>query len=400
MKKTFLNLSKQPITNSYLSNVKNSTLKKEFFYNLSITFDTNNYLVSIKKPVNPKSQYTDKYAHRASQSKTMNMSFKKMANRLKNKYKPKLSMEIGSNDGVFLKNFNKKNIIAVEPCKNLANITNKKGYFTYDKFWDVKLAKTIVNKKGFVDLIYSANTISHIPDLEETFKAISICLSKNGVFVFEDPYIASVLKYNSYDQFYDEHVHLFSFLAIANLIKKYDLKIINTEMLTTHGGSIRFYVAKNNSKHKISTNVKKTYNSEIKQKLNKISTYKKFSFRVKKSKNKLYNLLKKLNKQNKKVISYGATYKSATIFNYCNIGPDLIQFVTDSTKNKQGKYTPGKHIPIKPPCDMVKEKIDYTFLGAWNFLKEITQKEKKYLNNGGKFITHVPEIRIIKKNAN
>ena len=171
-------------------------------------------------------------------------------------------------------------------------------------------------------------------------------------------------------------------------------------MLTTHGGSIRFYVAKNNSKHKISTNVKKTYNSEIKQKLNKISTYKKFSFRVKNSKSKLFNLLKKLNKQNKKVISYGATYKSATIFNYCNIGPDLIQYVTDSTKNKQGKYTPGKHIPIKPPCDMIKEKIDYAFLGAWNFLKEITQKEKKYLNNGGKFITHVPEIRIIKKNAN
>ena len=76
MKKVFLNLLKQPITNSYLSNVNNTTLKKEFFYNLSIAFDTKNYLVSIKKPINPKSQYTDKYAHRASQSKTMNNSFK------------------------------------------------------------------------------------------------------------------------------------------------------------------------------------------------------------------------------------------------------------------------------------------------------------------------------------
>ena len=145
MKKTFLNLSKQPITNSYLSNVKNSTLKKEFFYNLSITFDTNNYLVSIKKPVNPKSQYTDKYAHRASQSKTMNMSFKKMANRLKNKYKPKLSMEIGSNDGVFLKNFPKKKVIAVEPCKNLAKLTKKK-FKTYPNFWNKQLSKKILNE--------------------------------------------------------------------------------------------------------------------------------------------------------------------------------------------------------------------------------------------------------------
>ena len=395
MKKVFLNLLKQPITNSYLSNKKKSTLKSEFFYNLSIAFDTKNYLVSIKKPVNPKKQYTDKYAHRASQSKTMNLAFKKTANKLKIKYKPKLSLEIGSNDGVFIKNFHKKNIIAVEPCKNLARLTNKKGFSTYDKFWDIKLSKNIIKDKGKLGLIYSANTISHIPNLKETFKAISISLDKNGVFVFEDPYIGSVLKHNSYDQFYDEHVHLFSFIAISNIVKKQNLKIIDVEILKTHGGSIRFYVAKSDSKYKPTSSVKKIYKSEIKMGLNKLSAYKKFANRVKKSKQKLLELLKKLKKDNKKVISYGATYKSATIFNYCNIGPDLIEFVTDSTSNKQGKYTPGKHIPILPPVDMVKEKIDYAFLGAWNFEKEIKEKEKNFIKKGGKFITHVPTIKIV-----
>ncbi len=396
MKKVFLNLLKQPITNSYLSNVNSSNLKKEFFYNLSIIFNLNNYLVSIKKPVNPKNQYTDTYAHRASQSKTMNLSFKKIASKLKKKFKPKLSMEIGSNDGVFLKNFNKKEIVAVEPCKNLAKITNKKGYFTYDKFWNVNLAKRIKGDKGNIDLIYSANTISHIPNLKEVFKAISICLNHNGVFVFEDPYIGSVLKNNSYDQFYDEHVHVFSLIAISNLLKIHKLRIIDTEILTTHGGSIRFYVARNESKHKISKTVKKIYTKEFNEKLNKFSTYKKFSNRVKDSKIKLIKLLKHLKNKNKKVISYGATYKSATIFNYCNIDSKLINYVVDTTKNKQGKYTPGKHILIKPPCDLVKEKIDYAFLGAWNFSKEIIDKEKKFIKNGGKFITHVPKIRIIK----
>ena len=106
----------------------------------------------------------------------MNLSFQKIAEKLKKKYKPKLSMEIGSNDGVFLKNFNKKNILAVEPCKNLARITNKKRVFTYGKFWNVKLAKNILKNKGNLDLIYSANTISHIPNLKEVFKAVSICL--------------------------------------------------------------------------------------------------------------------------------------------------------------------------------------------------------------------------------
>ena len=396
MKKVFLNLLKQPITNSYLSNINSSTLKKEFFYNLSIVFNLSNYLVSIKKPVNPKNQYTDTYAHRASQSRTMNLSFKKIADKLKKKYKPLLSMEIGSNDGVFLKNFNKKNIIAVEPCKNLAKITNKKGYLTYDKFWDTKLAKKILKKKGSVDLIYSANTISHIPNLKEVFKAISICLNQNGVFVFEDPYIGSVLKNNSYDQFYDEHVHVFSLIAISNLLKIHKLRIVDAEILTTHGGSIRFYVAREESKYKISKSVKKIYKSELNKRLDKFDTYKRFSYRVQRSKKKLIKLLKNLKKKGKKVISYGATYKSATVFNYCNIDSNLIDFVIDTTKNKQGKYTPGKHLLIKPPCDMVKEKIDYAFLGAWNFAKEIMEKEKIFIKNGGKFITHVPEIKIIK----
>jgi len=396
MKKVFLNLLQQPITNSYLINTKSSTLKKEFFYNLSMIINLSNFLVSIKKPVNPKIQYTDIYAHRASQSKTMNLSFKKIAEKLKKKFRPKLTMEIGSNDGVFLKNFHKKEIVAVEPCKNLAQITNRNGYLTYDKFWDTNLARKIIKKRGKIDLIYSANTISHIPNLKEVFKAISICLNHNGVFVFEDPYIGSVLKNNSYDQFYDEHVHVFSQLAISNLLNPHKLKIIKTEILSTHGGSIRFYVAKKDSKYKISKSVKKIYDSEINLKLNKFSTYKKFSLRVQNSKKQLMKLLKKLKKANKKVISYGATYKSATIFNYCNIDKSLINYVVDTTKNKQWKYTPGKHLLIKPPIDMIKEKIDYAFLGAWNFSKEIMAKEKKFIKNGGKFITHVPKVRIIK----
>ena len=396
MKKIFLNLLKQPITNSYLNNVNSSTLRKELFYNLSMQIDLNNYLVSIKKPVNPKRQYTNKYAHRASQSKTMNLSFEKIANKLKRKFKPKLSLEIGSNDGVFLKNFGKKEILAVEPCKNLAEITIAKGYRTYDKFWNIELAKKIIKENGKLDLVYSANTISHIPNLKEVFKAVSISLKQNGVLVFEDPYMGSILKNNSYDQFYDEHVHIFSLISISNLLEIHKLKVIDAEILSTHGGSIRFYVAKENSKYQVSKSVKKIYKSEIIKKLNKFSTYKKFSTRVKKSKIKLVKLLKNLKKNNKKIISYGATYKSATIFNYCNIDKNLIDFVIDSTKNKQWKYTPGKHILIKPPCDMVNEKIDYAFLGAWNFSKEIMAKEKKFLKNGGKFITHVPNVRILK----
>ena len=210
MNKVFLNLGRQPLANSFLKDLEKSTLRREFFYNLKICFNTKNYLVSITKPVNPKKQYTDKYAHRASESKTMRSAFKKVANKLFKRFRPKKIMEIGSNDGVFLKNFDKKSVIAVEPCKNLAKIT-KKLFKTYDEFWNLRLAnKLIIQKKGEIDLIFSANTISHIPNLKETFKGIYKILSKDGVLVIEDPSLLEVLKNNSYDQFYDEHVYVFS----------------------------------------------------------------------------------------------------------------------------------------------------------------------------------------------
>ena len=139
MKKIFLNLGKQPLANSFLKDLSEKTLKNEFFYNLKICFDTSNFLVSVYRPVNPKKQYTDKYAHRASESKTMKLAFKKTANKLNKKFKPDLIMEIGSNDGVFLRNFPPNKVVAVEPCKNLANITEKK-FKTYPEFWNLKLS--------------------------------------------------------------------------------------------------------------------------------------------------------------------------------------------------------------------------------------------------------------------
>ena len=117
---------------------------------------------------------------------------------------------------------------------------------------------------------------------------------------------------------------------------------------------------------------------EKKEKLNKYFTYKKFAIRVKRSKVQLNKILKNLKKKGERVISYGATYKSSTIYNYCNIDSKIIEFVTDSTKNKQGKFTPGKHIKIIAPINLINEKINYVFLGAWNFVKEISIKEKNF----------------------
>ena len=397
MNKVFLNLGRQPLANSFLKDIGKNTLRNEFFYNLKICFNTKNYLVSIDKPVNPKKQYTDKYAHRASESKTMRLAFKKVAKKLIKRFKPKKIMEIGSNDGVFLKNFNKKSVIAVEPCKNLARLT-KKLFKTYDEFWNLKLAKKLIKqKKGEIDLIFSANTISHIPNLKETFEGIFNILSDDGVLVIEDPSLLKVLQNNSYDQFYDEHVYVFSTISVNNIVKDYGLRLFDVENLPTHGGSNRYYICKENGKYKNTSRLKKVIRSEVSYKLHKIKSYLEFSKRVNISKRKLFNLIKKLKKKNKKIISYGATYKSTTVFNYCNLNSKMIDYVTDTTHNKQGKYTPGTHIKIISPEQGMNDTVDYAFLGAWNFKKEIFKKEKNFLKRGGKFITHVPKVMTLLK---
>jgi methylation protein EvaC len=396
MRKKFLNLGRQPLANSFLPSKSKKILSKEFFYNLSISFNTTNYLVSVTNPVNPKFQYTDKYAHRASESFTMRTAFAKIAKRLNKKYLPKIVMEIGSNDGVFIKNFPKRKIIAVEPCKNLANLTKKK-FKTFPNFWNKKLAKKIFSESRKADIIFSANTISHIPNLKETFDAIEYSLSKNGVLVIEDPSLLSVIKNNSYDQFYDEHVYIFSALALSNVVKKSNLRLFNSEKIATHGGSMRYYICKDSARFKNTQKLDLILKNEKKKKLNNFLTYKKFSKRVINSKKKLIKIFKILKSKNKKIISYGATYKSSTVFNFCKIGNNFIDYVTDTTLNKQGKFTPGQHIPIISPEEGMNKSVDFAFLGAWNFKKEILKKEKEFIKRGGKFITHVPSAKILSK---
>ena len=388
----FLNLGKQPITNNFL--IKKNP-KKEFFYNLKLIFYSKSKLVSLDKFVKKKKMFNEKYAHRASGSKTMSLAYSDLAKSIKNKFKPKSILEIGSNDGVFIKHFKKIKNLGVEPCKNLARITTKIGIKTYDEFWTLKTAKKILSQIGKIEVIYSANTISHIHNLDETFKAINYVLSENGVFILEDPSLVEVLKNKSYDQFYDEHAYVFSISALTNITKKTGLSIFNIEKLKTHGGSNRIYFKKvSNKKIKVSKVVSDHLTEEKKLGINDIKIYKKFSNDVKNSKKKLIKIFKDLKRKKEKIIGYGATYKSSTVLNYCKLDNKYIDYFLDTTPTKIGKFTPGTHIPIFK-YKKIPDDINYAFLGAWNFKDEIFKKEKNFIKRGGKFISHVPYPKII-----
>ena len=389
----FLDLGNQPLANYYLK--KKQIKNKEKKYRLVVCFDTTTKMVSIKKTFSSKMMFNNKYPYRSSMSRTMQKSFKYLSDDIKRKFKPKKILEIGSNDGSFLKNFSKNMSIGIEPCSNVEKITKKMKFNTIADYWGIDLAKKILKKFDKVDLIYSANTISHIKNLDNVFRSINIVLSNDGVLIIEDPSLLECLKRNTYDQFYNEHIYVFSYLALENILKKYNLEIFRIENLDIHGGSNRYFIKKMISNRKIENSVKNQKKKETKFGLNKKKTFIEFSKRVKESKNRLIALFKKCKKQNKKIIGYGATAKSTTILNYCNISNSIIDYFLDTTKDKQNKYTPGTKIKIMKYKGFIKKDVDVVFLGAWNFKKEIFKKEKKFIKSGGKFIIHTPYPKII-----
>ena len=393
MIRKFLNLGNQPLANSYL--IKKELNKEEKKFKLELVFNDKNFLVSINKKIATKEMFNDSYPYRSSMSNTMLKSFKNISNVIKERFNPKFIIEIGSNDGAFLFNFNKKNIIGIEPCKNIASITKKKKYRTIDKYWTRNLAR-FITKNNKCDLIYSANTLSHIENLYETFSAINIALAKDGVLIIEGPSLLPCIKNNIYDQFYCEHVYVFSTIALNKVLTKFNLEIFDLNILKTHGGSTRYFIKKkDNQKYKINKKVKKEILKERKYGLHKFKTYLSFSKRVRKSKQNFIKILNKLNYENKKVIGYGATAKSCTVLNYCKINEKYIRYFLDTTPDKINKYLPGSRIKIKKYKRLSRKDADVVFLGAWNFKKEILKKEKKFKKEGGKFLIHVPKVKLI-----
>ena len=387
----FLDLGYQPFANEYLKHKK----KKEKKYRLLIDFNKKNKIVSIKKKFLSEEIFKNNYPYRSSISKTMRKSFKGLSNIIKKKFKSEKILEIGCNDGVFLENFDNEKTVGIEPCKNIAKLSKKKNINVISEYWTKKLSNKIKKKYGKFDIIFSANTITHIKNLDEVFSSVNNVLNDNGVFIIQDPSLLKLIKKNAYDQFYNEHIYVFSYLSLAKIIKEHNLEIFNLENIKDHGGSIRYYIKKKQALYNINKSIKTQKKIEIKNGLHKFSTYKKFANRVKLSKEKLIGLINRINKKNKKIAGYGATAKAVTVLNYCKIDHKNIKYFVDTTPEKQGKLVPGVKIPIKKYSKLLKTKVDYVFLGAWNFKNEIFKKEKKFLSNNGKFITHVPFPKII-----
>ena len=391
----FLDLGKQPLGNGFLDKRKKA---KEYFFNLSVGFSKKSKMVQLINVPKKEKMFNKNYSFFSSTSKYMDHHFEKFSKEIKflikkNKISNPVIVEIGCNDGIMLKRFKEMSHYGIEPSKNVANQAKKNGLNVVTSFFNKKTVENIKKTNKKIDVFYAANVMCHIEEINNVFEIVSKNISDKGFFVFEDPYLGEIIKKTSYDQIYDEHVFLFSAISISQLAKKFGLRLFDVRNQITHGGSMRYYICKKNN-HLVTQRCKKIIKNENLMGLDKISTFKKFALKVEKSKQNLNGLLAKIKSDGKKIYAYGATSKSTTIFNYCNIDSKLISFYFDNTPIKQNKLSPGMHIPVLG-FDKLKQFPDYFFLSAWNHSREILQKEKKFKKNGGKWITHVPNVKII-----
>ena len=381
--KPFMSFGKMPIANGFL---EKQDFSKEYFYNMEVGFSEDISLLQLNDHPKPEVMFNENYPFFTSSSKHMIKHFKSYANFVR-KYLNTNSklIEIGSNDGTFLKNFsnNSNNIIGFEPSKNVAELAQKNKVPTINSFFNTKTIANINEYLGNTDLICASNVICHIPDLNDLIKSVDILLSLDGTFVFEEPYLGSMFDQVSYDQIYDEHIYVFSVSSVSKIFERFNLYLVDAIPQKTHGGSMRYVVKRKNDK---SSQIKKIIEEEKIKKLDQIESCLMFKNNCEISKKRIVDKINILKNQGKSICGYAATSKSTTILNYCQIGCDQIDYICDTTSEKIGKFSPGMHIPIKDMDYFRKNQTDCIYLFAWNHKLEILNKEKNFK---GYWFSHV-----------
>ena len=385
-----MTFGKMPIANNFLTK---DEMHQEYFFDMSPAFCNQCKTFQLTEQPDPKKMFHSQYPFFTRSSKVMSQHFRSLAKEIEDQYckNPDFSIcELGCNDGAFLEHFANKNMhhLGIEPSENVAQEANKHGVKTSCVFFNDETAENIKQQNGQFDVIYSANVMCHIADLNSVARGVCALLKPDGHLIFEDPYLGNVFEKTSYDQIYGAHIYLFSLHSVKNIFEKHGLKLVDVTPLETHGGSMRYTFAKDTAEP-CSPAIEKWLSHEKKLALDQTSFCKTFKQNCKESKAALVNKLKKAKAEGKKVVGYAATAKSTTVLNYCGIGTELIDCIYDTTPLKQGKFTPGTYIPILPYSEFSSCGADVCCLFAWNHKNEIFDKEKDFTENGGQWISHV-----------
>ena len=395
----FLDLGFAPPSDRLIS--KEELDEPEILFPLKVAQCRDCGLTQLTYAVNPKYLYGEKYLYEYSITKTGKEHYSQMADLICKRFnleKNSLVIDVGSNVGVLLESFKKNNmrILGIDPSPRIVSIANDRGIETWQRLMDFDTSKEIVSIKGRAKVIVGTNIFAHIDNKESFMKGMDILLEDDGILVVEAPYLVDLLENLEYDTIYLEHLEYLSVKPLKRFFEKWGMDLFDVERYEIHGKSIRIFVCRK-GKRKILESVKRLIDLEEQMGVYTQKNLDEFALKVKQHKEKLTSLLEKIKNDGKRIIGISAPAKGNTLLNYCKIGADLIDYMTEKSQIKKGYFTPGMHLLIKGEDEAKNDNPDYGIIFAWNFAKEIMKNNQDFLNRGGKFIIPIPNPRIVEK---
>jgi nucleoside-diphosphate-sugar epimerase/SAM-dependent methyltransferase len=338
----------------------------------------------------PPEKMFDNYLYVSSTSSVFRKHFSDMAEGFIGEFnlnKDSLVVDIGSNDGVFLKPLQDKGIgiLGIDPAKNVCEIANQNGIRTFEGYFDKTMVSRILNDTGKVDLVTGFNVFAHSDNLKDITKNVFNILQEDGSFVIEVQYLLDTIKDLTFDNIYHEHTNYWSVTSLNNFFNRLGYVLYKVNHVDTHGGSIRVYVG--NESKEVDSSVSQFLNEEKDFGLLESKTYTKFKNGVENCKKTVLNKLKEIKSDNKRMVGYGSPAKATTVLNYYGISTDNIEYIIEDNELKHNLLLPGMRIPIKAKNGVLNNTPDYVLTLAWNFFDSIKENNNDLVEAGCEFIT-------------
>jgi SAM-dependent methyltransferase len=393
---TILALGRTPLANALLT--AEQLDRPEPTYPLNLAFCPHCALVQLLETVPPEQMFRD-YPYFSSYSDTVLSHARALARRLVKARRldgRSLVIEAASNDGYLLRHYRQAGVpvLGIEPARNVARVAiNQSAIPTIEEFFSEDLGRQLRNAGRCADVFHAHNVLAHVPDLNGFVRGVRHVLKDDGVALIEVPYVRDLIDYCEFDTIYHEHLCYFSVTALDRLCRRHDLRIGDVERIPMHGGSLRLQIVPAGGPAP-SHRAQALLAEEAAWGVDSLAFYLDFAERVKSLKDSLCGLLEELKRQGKRLAAYGASAKGSTLLNYFGIGRDVLSFVVDRSPFKQGRFTPGTHLPICATERLLSDMPEYVLLLTWNFAAEILKQQSEYRRRGGRFILFVPELKV------
>ena len=397
LQRTFVDLGMSPLCETYPSG--SDLVKGEMYYPLHVFVCENCWLVQLAEYESAQNIFTD-YAYFSSYSDSWLKHSENYCNKMTGELglgKQSFVVEVASNDGYLLQYFVRQEIpvLGIEPAANVAKAAAERGVPTLVRFFNAELARELIAANRCADLIAANNVLAQVPNLNDFVEGLNILLKPEGVLTLEFPHLLKLIELNEFDTIYHEHFSYFSLLSTVKIMEAHGMRIFDVEELKSHGGSLRVYCCRRESKtHPLKQNAEEVIVDERRANLDTVKGYERFAQHVQETKLALLEFLLTSKRAGKSIAGYGAPGKSATLLHYCGIGRDMIEYTVDRNPYKQGRFLPGTHIPICHPNRIHETKPDYVVILPWNLKDEIIQQLEFIREWGGRFVVPIPTVSV------